>query len=151
MIRKYRKISSISGIITNSSTEIFVIWGEDSLKRMINSGVFKGFKKNLLYLKTDDDVINFITKSGRGYNNKYYSEMLNVINYRNLISLYKSMIDKFPERKEEILEFFKPEFIKEFKGTMIYYDYIHNKKILNLLKNNFPDTDENENYVWTVD
>lgn len=147
---KIRKISSISGVITNSSTEIFSIWGDDALKKMIGCGVFRKYKKNLLYLKTEEDVINFITESGKGYDHHYRKYFLNGIRNRNLISLYENMINSFPDREEEILEFFRPEFIKDYKGVIIYYDYKHNTKILKLLEKYFKEK-ETDNYLWDID
>ena len=135
---KIRKISSISGVITNSSTEIFSIWGEDALKKMIGCGVFRKYKKYLLYLKTEEDVMNFITESGEGYSHNYYRSMLNTVgDNKNLICLYDSMVGTFPDREAEILEFFKPEFIKNYCNVILYYDYRHNGKILKLLEENF--------------
>lgn len=141
---KTRKISSISGVITNSSTEIFSIWGDDALKKMIGCGVFRKYRKNLLYLATEEDVMNFITESGKGYDQHYYREMLNLVgDNRRLISLYDEMINTFPDREEEILEFFKPEFIKNYSGVILYYDYKHNLKILKLLEESFSKEDYN--------
>lgn len=156
---KIRRINSISGIITNSSTEIFSIWGEDALKKMIGCGVFRKYKKNLLYLKTEEDVINFITESGKGYDHHYYRRILNGIGDRNLISLYEDMVNNFPDREVEIFEFFKPEFIKDYCGTIIYYDYKHNDKILKLLEEKFSkegywstnDLSNNTFYRWEKD
>ena len=42
-----RLVSSISGVITNSSTEIFIIQGPDALRQMIGTGVYKKYKKDL--------------------------------------------------------------------------------------------------------
>ena len=59
-----RIIKSVSGVITNSSTEVFAISGIDSLKVMIGAGIFKKFKSSLVYLKTEDDVENFLIHRG---------------------------------------------------------------------------------------
>lgn len=148
-----RLVSSISGVITNSSTEIFIIQGPDALKQMIGTGVYKKYKKDFVYLKTDEEIMEFILRTGR-INHNYYPEMLRTILGKTYNTFF-NCLDIFPEEdKDKIIEMFKPLFIKELKNTIIYYDYKHNQRILSKLKTLYPDDKvkkDNYRYYWNLD
>lgn len=43
--KKKRIITSFSDVITNSSTEVFLIQGPDALRQMIGTGIYKKISK----------------------------------------------------------------------------------------------------------
>lgn len=45
MGKKKRIITSFSDVITNSSTEVFLIQGPDALRQMIGTGIYKKISK----------------------------------------------------------------------------------------------------------
>lgn len=51
MGKKKRIITSFSDVITNSSTEVFLIQGPDALRQMIGTGIYKKYQKDFLILK----------------------------------------------------------------------------------------------------
>ena len=59
MEKKKRIITSFSDVITNSSTEVFLIQGPDALRQMIGTGIYKKYQKDFLVLKTEEDVEYF--------------------------------------------------------------------------------------------
>ena len=58
-----RLVSSISGIITNSSTEVFIIQGPDALRQMVGSGVYRKYKDRFFQIKTEEDVESLVRYS----------------------------------------------------------------------------------------
>lgn len=152
-----RIIKSVSGVITNSSTEVFAISGIDSLKVMIGAGIFKKFKSSLVYLKTEDDVENFLIHRGPGFNHNYEESFIFTSrpDLYHFWDLYKSMASAFPDRSKEIWNsYFKPKICSELKGSIIYYNYRHNNKLMNLLSEKFCDNrfnNYNVSYGWSKD
>ena len=72
MGRKIRFITSYSDVITNSSTEIFLIQGPDALRQMIGTGVYKKYQKDFLVLRTEEEVEYFFRYQGKkGFNHNY--------------------------------------------------------------------------------
>lgn len=65
MGKKKRIITSFSDVITNSSTEVFLIQGPDALRQMIGTGIYKKYQKNFLVLKTEEDVEYFFRFQGK--------------------------------------------------------------------------------------
>ena len=146
---RVRIIRSVSGVITNSSTEIFAISGSDSLKVMIGAGVFKKFKSLLVYLKTEFDVENFLIHRGAGFNHNYESDFIFTSrpDLYHLWDLYLNMTNAFPDRSNEIWDlFFKSRLCTELKGSIMYYDYRRNDKLMNLLEEKFDSKDKFKNY-----
>lgn len=138
-----RLISSVSGVITNSSTEIFIIQGPDVLRQMTGTGIYKKYKKDFVYLKTEEDIIEFILdKDNRKSNHNYYSEMIISLVGKDIFESFKTCLRIFKDDKEKektIIELFKPIFIKELKDTIIYYDIKNNQRVLNRLISLYPD------------
>lgn len=146
-----RLVSSISGIITNSSTEVFMIQGPDALRQMVGSGVYRKYKDRFFQIKTEEDVESLVRYSIPRHSYVYIGSLGNkdVLTYRNLALNY-------PELEEKFWEIFKPIIIKSLNlPIIIYYDYINNQRILNRLLELYPNNDgevENEYYYrWSND
>lgn len=153
---KLKKILSISGIITNSSTEVFVMSGLDDLKRELGTGFWKKWSKSFLYLETESDVTDFIQqRSGGRYNKNYRAYMSHPLLPRGFYDLYCKMCQQFPKDHDKVWELCGPVFMKHLVGSVLYYDYIRNDKILGTLQSKFPkfgrNYDDKLNYEWTVD
>lgn len=138
-MKKRRIIISYSDVITNSSTEIFLIQGPDALRQMIGTGVYKKYQKDFLILKTEEDVEYFFRYQGKkGFNHNYSIYDLRPL-LGNLFNLYFDMINEFPDKEEDIWEMFKSKIIERLKGSIVYIDIKHNQKIMNRLNELFPD------------
>lgn len=149
-----RKILNISGVITNSSTETFIIEGPNALKAMIGVGLWRKYRKNFVYLQSEEDVENFV-RYGKGFDHHYYRGMVSPLLPRGFWNLYEQMSFTFQDREEEVWNFFGPEFLKRLKGAILYYDYRNNQKIMNVLENKFPKYAERKDgipkYEWFLD
>lgn len=52
------------------------------------------------------------------------------------------MTNEFPEKEEDIWEMFKPKIMERLKGTIAYLDIKNNQRIMNRLRELYPeDTD----------
>ena len=142
MGRKIRFITSYSDVITNSSTEIFLIQGPDALRQMIGTGVYKKYQKDFLVLRTEEEVEYFFRYQGKkGFNHNYSIYDLQPL-LGNLLRLYREMTNEFPEKEEDIWEMFKPKIMERLKGTVAYLDIKNNQRIMNRLRELYPeDTD----------
>lgn len=109
MGKKKRIITSFSDVITNSSTEVFLIQGPDALRQMIGTGIYKKYQKDFLVLKTEEDVEYFFRFQGKkGFNHNYSIWDLKPL-LGNLFNLYLDMNNEFPDKEDDIWEMFKPK------------------------------------------
>lgn len=96
--KKERIITSFSDVITNSSTEVFLIQGPDALRQMIGTGIYK-ISKDFLVLKTEEDVEYFFRFQGKkGFNHNYSIWDLKPL-LGNLFNLYLDMNNEFLIKK----------------------------------------------------
>lgn len=104
---KYRKISSVSGIITNSSTEIFEISIDKRiLKILLENNIFE----DILIIENKEDIINLLkTAEDIGAFNCYRFQMLLDLIGNNEKTLelvfpieYSDLINNLPLSSEEI-------------------------------------------------
>ena len=101
---KIRIVSSISDVITNSSTEIFIISGPDAFGQIVRSGVYssKKYKSLFIYLKSDKDVIDFfIEDPGRRTNHNFYSRMVRSFVESELYDTFFNCLEIFEDRQEK--------------------------------------------------
>lgn len=111
MGKKKRIITSFSNVITNSSTEVFLIQGPDALRQMIGTGIYKKYQKDFLVLKTEEDVEYFFRFQGKkGFNHNYSIWDLKPL-LGNLFNLYLDMNNEFPDKEDVIraVEFYQKE------------------------------------------
>lgn len=111
MEKKKRIITSFSDVITNSSTEVFLIQGPDALRQMIGTGIYKKYQKDFLVLKTEEDVEYFFRFQGKkGFNHNYSIWDLKPL-LGNLFNLYLDMNNEFPDKEDVIraVEFYQKE------------------------------------------
>ena len=112
MGKKKRIITSFSDVITNSSTEVFLIQGPDALRQMIGTGIYKKYQKDFLVLKTEEDVEYFFRFQGKkGFNHNYSIWDLKPL-LGNLFNLYLDMNNEFPDKEDDIWEMFKPKIME---------------------------------------
>ena len=146
-----RIVSSINGIITNSSTEIFMIQGPDALRQIVGSGIYRKYKDKFFQLKTEEDIESLVR-----YNiPRHYYEYIHSMNNRDIHN-YLEMREQYSDKEEQFWEIFKPIIIQSLKlPVIIYYDYINNKRIMNRLQELYPEYEggeENEYYYrWSKD
>ena len=141
---KNRIITSYSDVITNSSTELFLIQGPDALRQMIGSGVYKKYQKDFLVLRTEEEIEYFFRFDGkRGFNHNYSKYNLKPL-LGDLLELYTGMSYEFPEKEEDIWEIVKPKIMERLKGTIAYIDIKNNNKILKRLYELYP----NNNHTY---
>lgn len=102
MGKKKRIITSFSDVITNSSTEVFLIQGPDALRQMIGTGIYKKYQKDFLVPKTEEDVEYFFRFQGKkGFNHNYSIWDLKPL-LGNLFNLYLDMNNEFPDKEDVI-------------------------------------------------
>lgn len=154
-----RIVSSISDVITNSSTEIFIISGPDAFRQIVGSGVYssKKYRSLFIYLKSDKDVIDFfIEDPGRRINHNFYSRMVRSFVGSEFYDTFFNCLEILEDRQEEIIELFKTKILEKLKGTIIFYNTRNNQKVLERLRSLFPDEGDiidkgDYRYQWTKD
>lgn len=148
MKKRKRIITSFSGVITNSSTEVFLIQGPDALRQMIGTGVYKKYQKDFLVLRTEEDVEYFFRLRGKvGFNQNYSVYDLSPLLGKTLFNLWMEMINEFPENEETIWEMFKPKIMERLKNTIIYIDIKNNQRIMKRLEELYPTTINEESLM----
>lgn len=140
-----RKIKSISGLITNSSTECFILRGSPAQIKSF----YKRFSKYFIYLPNISVIKDFI--SGKLGIDHHYSKYVLWSIAREELSLLDDILKVTDHTFDEAWNFLLPSLTEKLDGgLLIYYDYRNNNKIISGLKNLFPEFEESDKYIWTI-
>ena len=113
------KIQSISDIITNSSSEVFVLNGEnDKFKELFST--LTGYHQTCFdFIANEEDLKKFLVKCFGDYETEMLSDALDSI---NPLETLRYDIEYYEEKgftKEKLVDFFLP-FYKKLIGTVFF-------------------------------
>lgn len=130
--KRIRLISSISDVITNSSTQVFLLEVDDKLKKL-NSEKLNG---QVLIAETKEDILRYVDeyeqaeKEGKGWENEIFyllGQLIDddycLINDGYPTDFFRTICEKGEKSYREVIEFFWPLIEENFGNGKAYYSW----------------------------